>query len=232
MNAPRTLTPTDVIALQRTVGNRAVQRILADHLKPGIKAPIRPAIVQAKLKVGPANDPYEREADRVAEQVTSRLTHASQQGPTPLQPEQKRVASPAKMARAGFHNLSPGAPNVLQRKAAIINNKVYTKVVRGALTGSAKNKISQVGKGAKQTQYERFDEVQIEDDDSAHVKDKDGNIVWYRIKDTPNEYIRAAKVFVGISSKPNKAKAELEGESAKTVIGATGSWWKPYARWI
>src|ERR1700752_1841622 len=49
---PSALRPRDVLALQRTVGNRAVRQIL-----------------QAKLAVGPANDLYEREADRVAASV-------------------------------------------------------------------------------------------------------------------------------------------------------------------
>ena len=46
--------PADILALQRTAGNGAVSEL-----------------IQAKLKVGPAGDHYEREADRVAEQVMS-----------------------------------------------------------------------------------------------------------------------------------------------------------------
>ncbi len=49
---PSVLRPKDVLALQRTVGNRAVRQIL-----------------QAKLAVGPANDHYEREADHVAASI-------------------------------------------------------------------------------------------------------------------------------------------------------------------
>jgi hypothetical protein len=44
--------PADILALQRTVGNRAVSRL-----------------IQTKLTVGPAGDRYEQEADHVAEQV-------------------------------------------------------------------------------------------------------------------------------------------------------------------
>lgn len=47
------LTQEDILRLQRTIGNRAVGRL-----------------VQARLKVGPPGDEHEREADRVAEQVT------------------------------------------------------------------------------------------------------------------------------------------------------------------
>lgn len=48
----------DLFALQRKLGNRAVDRLL------------RAGVIQAKLRIGPANDRYEHEADRVAAQVT------------------------------------------------------------------------------------------------------------------------------------------------------------------
>ncbi|HJY81710.1 MAG TPA: hypothetical protein VKK81_11585, partial [Candidatus Binatia bacterium] len=51
LSLPRGLHP--LLQLQRTIGNRAVERLL-----------------QAKLAVSHPGDPYEREADRVAEQVT------------------------------------------------------------------------------------------------------------------------------------------------------------------
>ena len=50
--APQTIRPADILHLQRAIGNRATARI-----------------VQAKLKLGPAGDKYEQEADRVAQQV-------------------------------------------------------------------------------------------------------------------------------------------------------------------
>ncbi len=53
----RVFTPANLLALQRTVGNRAVTRL-----------------IQRKLTVGAANDAYEQEADRVAEQVVGKQT--------------------------------------------------------------------------------------------------------------------------------------------------------------
>src|SRR6266850_849186 len=44
-------------ALHRTLGNQGMQRLL------------RADVIQAKLRVGEPNDPYEQEADRVAERV-------------------------------------------------------------------------------------------------------------------------------------------------------------------
>ncbi|MDD1744616.1 MAG: DUF4157 domain-containing protein [Candidatus Methanoperedens sp.] len=46
-----------ILFLQRTIGNRAVERL------------IRSGVLQAKLRIGQPGDKYEQEADRVAEQV-------------------------------------------------------------------------------------------------------------------------------------------------------------------
>jgi hypothetical protein len=59
---PRLARPADMLALQRAYGNRAVT-----HL------------IQTKLMVGPAGDKYEREADRVAEQVMNMPAPAGNQ---------------------------------------------------------------------------------------------------------------------------------------------------------
>ena len=61
------INPDDLRALQRTIGNRAVNQL-----------------IQAKLSVGPAGDRYEQEADRVAQQVVGRINHPVDQaaGPT------------------------------------------------------------------------------------------------------------------------------------------------------
>jgi hypothetical protein len=69
LHTPSALLAADVLALQHTVGNAAVQHILADRGAPQHPHPAPPLVVQAKLNVGPADDKYEREADRVAEQV-------------------------------------------------------------------------------------------------------------------------------------------------------------------
>jgi hypothetical protein len=48
---------SEILDLQRTIGNRAVTRL------------IQSGVLQAKLKIGQPDDMYEKEADRVAEQV-------------------------------------------------------------------------------------------------------------------------------------------------------------------
>ncbi|MCA9961054.1 MAG: hypothetical protein KC443_18570, partial [Anaerolineales bacterium] len=66
---PNTLTPADAAQLQRTLGNQAVGQLLQiGHPHP----------IQAKLTLGPVNDPYEQEADSVAQQVVSQINTTGQ----------------------------------------------------------------------------------------------------------------------------------------------------------
>ena len=57
---------SELIRLQRLVGNHALQRMLAGEQKP------TGMIIQTKMTVGAADDPYEREADAVASQVMAK----------------------------------------------------------------------------------------------------------------------------------------------------------------
>lgn len=69
LNAPaRHLSPADLLALQRTAGNRAVQQMLAARVQSQTNNRMT---IQTKLAVGSPGDEYEREADRVAAQVMS-----------------------------------------------------------------------------------------------------------------------------------------------------------------
>lgn len=84
-SSPKTISPEQVLQLQRLVGNRATGQLLGREEQP--MKPLKPFMpktaIQPKLKVGPANDKYEQEADRMADQVM-RLptqTDAPQQKP-------------------------------------------------------------------------------------------------------------------------------------------------------
>lgn len=72
--APQTASRAEVLALHRQMGNQQLQRLLARHR------------LQAKLKVGAAQDVYEQEADRIAAQVLAQ--------PVPA-PKITEVAQPA-----------------------------------------------------------------------------------------------------------------------------------------
>lgn len=54
--------PSQVLSLQRSIGNREVQRLISQRGAPPI---------QAKLEVGPVEDKYEKEADHIANEVVS-----------------------------------------------------------------------------------------------------------------------------------------------------------------
>ena len=67
-----------LLQMQHTLGNHRVQRMMEAR---GGTAPT--PIIQTKLVLGPTDDPYEREADRVAQQATGPATSHSR-GATPL----------------------------------------------------------------------------------------------------------------------------------------------------
>src|SRR5713226_3786160 len=69
---PTSAPPQAILSLQHRFGNRAVQRL-----------------IQPKLKVGPAGDAYEREADHVADRVMAAPAAAS----APLPPIRGRAAA-------------------------------------------------------------------------------------------------------------------------------------------
>ncbi len=67
--APGSLHRADALQLQRTIGNRAVRQLVGGQT--GLR-------LQPKLKLGPVDDPYEQEADHVAQQVVGQVsTHVS-----------------------------------------------------------------------------------------------------------------------------------------------------------
>ena len=66
--------PHDTLQLQTLIGNRAVQRLIAQ----GQTTLPSGKIVQAKLTVTSADNAYEREADAVAEQVVSQIASGDQ----------------------------------------------------------------------------------------------------------------------------------------------------------
>ena len=74
------LSATDIVALQQTVGNSAVRQLLSSPTETSSthRTSARP-VIQAKLAIGPANDHFEQEADRVAKEATSHSSGASQE---------------------------------------------------------------------------------------------------------------------------------------------------------
>jgi hypothetical protein len=77
--------PIDQISfLQRTVGNREVERMLKFGMVPAKQAIGQPRLgLQAKLKVNEPGDIYEQEADRISDQVLANPSHAAIGGTAP-----------------------------------------------------------------------------------------------------------------------------------------------------
>lgn len=84
--------PPGVLSLQRAIGNRAVNRLVENGLqsgatgaRPNPSAPL-PSASRAGMRVGPADDAYEQQADRVAKHVVRAMS-----GQTAPQPPLQRA---------------------------------------------------------------------------------------------------------------------------------------------
>ena len=97
------------MTLQRSMGNRAVQRLLANgKISDAPQTQPGSMLVQRKLQVGPANDQYEREADQVASTIMRQVQSPSTQNHT----SDESVEQPT------LQRLTPVTPSHLHRQVA------------------------------------------------------------------------------------------------------------------
>lgn len=293
--APGSLSPRAVMALQHSAGNRAVQRLL-----PG-----KPPAVQRALTVGPVNDRYEQEADRIAGEVaqrsvaqpapvvgaeggaldgdTSQEIRRARGGGRPIAdtvraPLESTLGSDLSHARlhtgpradrlndqlgaraftvgsdifmkrneanlgsskgkhllyhelthvqqqTGGLNRSP-KPDTIQRAWALVRTPTWSRVPGVPLTNlDAKQKVKKVAGGAKDRKYPKMYRTLIVDDDNQHIKDKDGNIVWYRLRhgDKGDTYLPASSLLTGIGPTGNESSSpDMGGEDVESIIGSIG----------
>jgi len=73
--SPQTITPTEAVHLQQTIGNQAVGQLT----------------IQRKMTLGPVGDKYEQEADTVAKQVVGRLSRSPDTSISQRQEEEEEV---------------------------------------------------------------------------------------------------------------------------------------------
>lgn len=97
---PGSLSPSDVLTLQRSIGNRATTHLL------------RP-LLQAKLTLGPAGDRYEQEADQVAQQVVRQMDSS----PTPVHGETEQSTLQMKPLAARISTLQRSS--ILQKRTFV-----------------------------------------------------------------------------------------------------------------
>jgi hypothetical protein len=69
LHHPGHLSSSEIMALQRTMGNQVVQRIIGTPSRSTNHAAPQPSAAVGRLHVGPAHDRYEQEADAVAQRV-------------------------------------------------------------------------------------------------------------------------------------------------------------------
>jgi hypothetical protein len=149
--------------------------------------------------------------------------HTIQQGAVQRSGAYPRGAD-AKAPEADLQMMPNTRPGVIQRTPAMVRSPVTARVWLGKLDGlSPEAKIKAVSGGSKGRKYEKLQTVELEDDEALHIKDKDGNIVWYRIKNA-SAFIPTSKVLTGIDPSRGKAEEpELKGEDASSLVKAAGS---------
>ncbi|CAB1062434.1 Translation initiation factor 2 (IF-2; GTPase) [Olavius sp. associated proteobacterium Delta 1] len=93
---PTIMNPRNVMQLQKTIGNRATDKLLSkseglsfNRASASTSSNSKP--LQAKLTVTPAGDKYEQEADQVAKQVINRITSPVPQSAQRQEPEEEEL---------------------------------------------------------------------------------------------------------------------------------------------
>jgi Skp family chaperone for outer membrane proteins len=129
--------PVQILQLQRTLGNRAVGQLLQ-------------RAIQAKLTVGPVDDPYEEEADHVADQVM-RPSTPQEEETLPAKPPGTRLNEEDEVAQ-----MKP-ALSITQLPAG-------RKVIQGTLQDLLKERMKQQRREVTGMSEE---EMQEEDEESA-----------------------------------------------------------------
>jgi hypothetical protein len=126
---------------------------------------------------------YDADSEPGRRLLAHELTHTIQQGASPVR--RTPAATPERSA-----DTSTEDPDTVQRKTVYVQDKAHTRKVTKPNPTPRQVSWSKWG-DAKH----RFDRVEVEDNDATHIKDKTGNVAWYRVKGTTNEYIRASKVL-------------------------------------
>src|SRR5438067_238981 len=126
---PPQASPKTILSLQRRFGNRAVQ-----------------SLIQPKLNIGPADDPYERQADQVADQATDQVVAgrlAPGQPPKPGSPDGRPVTPPNRLARSSTP-ATHSALGLIQLKSSLVSSKTTTRKFRGPRTDNRDNDVQAV----------------------------------------------------------------------------------------
>jgi len=127
---------------------------------------------------------YDTDAGSGRRLLAHELTHTIQQGASPVQ---RKTRAPAESDAGDTHTVQE---DTIQRKTVHVQDKAHTRKVTKPNPTPRQVSWSKWG-----DVKHRFDRIEVEDNDATHIKDKKGNVAWYRVKGTTNEYIRASKVL-------------------------------------
>ncbi|HXF61698.1 MAG TPA: DUF4157 domain-containing protein [Caldilineaceae bacterium] len=240
----RRLTPRDVMALQRSIGNRDTARLLGKDPRP-----LQPPVPQAKLIVGPANDRYEREADEVANRVlhvpapssseeTPQVQRApiisriQRRAPIGLQggPVDGELEQAIQRARNGGSSLPPSVRKHLEPKlgADLASVKVHTdrravQLTRdlGARAFTYKNHIFY---GAGQSPHD----LKLTTHEAVHTIQQGAVQQTQRkvLTGVPDKTREGAPSIQRATGLPTKAEAEKAGGKAGHKVFGRSSWRK------
>lgn len=202
------VTPGNALALQRMIGNQAVLRMMPKPIQP----------LQRKSR-----DQESRQSEQ------GELADSLNISPLGMLGNPSRAHVPPTIQRAPKISsfASSGGATTVQRQMVLASKDGHYHEIGGPPNGDVKQKLKQIKKAKTKEKYKRFDDVEIDDDSSLHIKDGKGEVVWYRISGTAERYVLAKKVFAQLSGKPtaNDIKTsdpELQTDSGTDLFDTSG----------
>ncbi|MBX3053685.1 MAG: DUF4157 domain-containing protein [Caldilineaceae bacterium] len=155
--APNSLQPSDILHLQRAIGNRATGQLL-----------------QAKLKLGPAGDRYEQEADQVAKQVVA-ASHKPAVQREEGEGERLQASRYADSASDFHHSSTPVAANISRvQRTFVAPPPNFLKVQRDEMEDELQAKP--LTDGTSQVQRDEEDELQAAANHGLEGGDVDADV--------------------------------------------------------
>ena len=202
------VTPGNALALQRMIGNQAVLRMMPKPIQP----------IQRKSRDQDSMPSEQGElADSLSVSALGMLGNPPRAHVPPTIQRAPKISSFA----------SSGGATTVQRQMVLASKDGHYHEIDGPPNGDVKQKLKQIKKARTKEKYKRFDDVELDDDSSLHIKDGKGEVVWYRISGTAERYVLAKKVFAQLGRKPtvNDIKTsdpELQTDSGTDLFDTSG----------
>lgn len=197
----------DLVRLQRLVGNQAVQRMLASKT------------IQAKMTVGAADDPFEREADAVASQVMAKRDMVQRESVEEEEPIQgKRIDIVQRVGAEEEEPLQGKRVDIVQRESVEEEEPIQGKRVDIVQREGMEEEEPIQGKRVDMVQRENVNlnesfDVNEDVEQSIHAKSGSGQA----IPDVHREMFESA---MGRDFSSVNIHADSEADSLNKQVGA------------